>query len=110
MCTSLIIGCGLVVATPSWVGLIGFCAQKVYVVGNHFTVVAGNIAECRDMLLGVCSYHGVEVILQGMEDGDEEVDVVNTNTHLEGDEGGGEGRERGGEWRGGEGREGDGVL
>ena len=51
-------------------------------VGRRFTVVARDVAKGRNGSLGVCPDHVVDVALQGMEDGDEDMNVVDTNTHL----------------------------
>lgn len=61
--------------------LVALGAEQVNV-GSGVTVIAGNVTKGRDGSLGVCSYHGVEVVLQGVEAGDEKVYVVDTNTHL----------------------------
>ncbi len=63
------------------VWLVGLGPEEVHV-GRDRAVVAGDIAKGGDGLLGVRPYQGVEVVLEGVEDGDEDVNIVDTNTHL----------------------------
>ena len=46
------------------------------------TMVAGNIAKGRNGSLGVGLDHVIDVLFQGVVDGDEQMDVVGPKTHL----------------------------
>ena len=61
--------------------LVGLGAEQSDI-GRGLTGVAGDIAKGRYWFLAVCSDHGVEVTFQRMESSDQDVDVVDTNTHL----------------------------
>ncbi len=73
----------LFLARACWVWLAALGPEQLEV-WRGLAGIAGNVAESRDGFLAPRPDHGVEVGLQGVEGGDEHVDVVDTNAHLGG--------------------------
>lgn len=69
----------VVVAEGVW--FVGLASEEVHV-GRGLAVVTGDVAKGGDGFLGVGANHGVEMILQGVENGDQHVHVVDANAHL----------------------------
>ena len=66
-------------ATWRWLSSLG---EERHHVGYDLTVVAGDIAKGRDGSLGIGLYQVANVSFQRVEDGDENMDVIDANAHL----------------------------
>ena len=67
--------------SPCGVRFVGLGAEQVHV-GCGLTLITGDIAKGRDGSLGVSADLGVEMVLQGVEHHDENMDVIDTDAHL----------------------------
>ena len=68
--------------TACWTGLVCLGMKQPHV-WSHFTKITGDITKGRNRSLYISLYHGVKMIFQGMENSDKNVNIIDTNAHLQ---------------------------